>query len=397
MSDATSSHWLRDRDGDESAEVSPVELFFDLVFVFAITQLSHYLLENLTAEGLVRTALLFVAVWWVWLQTAWMTNWLDPNRIAVRLLLFAMMLAGLMMSVSLPGAFDDRAFSFALAYVAMQFGRAFFMIWALTRAKHDGLRTFQRVAVWLILAGGFWMFGAFAEADMRIGLWALAVGIEVLSPSIGHWVPGLGRSKPEDWDVEGPHLAERCGLFIIIALGELLLVTGATLEGLDWSLPGLAAFAVALMSAIAMWWVYFDTGAKRGEEALEDEAKPGRLAQLAYAYIHMPIVAGIVISAVGDEMVLVHPLGETDWTTAATIIGAPTLFLGGNLLFKAAVTGKPPLSHWVGLGLLALMVPSVQFLPPLGLTAAATGVLIIVAALEHRLVRATSGVAKDLA
>lgn len=392
----TSQHWLRDRSSDESAEVTSVELFFDLVFVFAITQLSHYLLENLTGEGITRALLLFVAVWWVWVYTSWVTNWLDPNRTPVRLLLFALMLAGLMMSVSLPEAFGDHGLSFALAYVAMQVGRSFFMIWALTIAKHEGRANFQRVTVWLVVSGLLWIAGAFAEADLRVLLWLAAVIIEVLSPSLGFYVPGLGRSSPEDWDVEGPHLAERCGLFVIIALGESLLMSGASLQGLNFTGPNLLSLVVALLGSVAMWWVYFDVGARRGERALERSSEPGRLAQLAYTYLHMPIIAGIVVSAVSDEMVLTHPLGETDWQVAAVVLGGPALFLIGNLLFKLAVTGRMPVSHMAGLALLAVLVPASRVMPPLALAAGATVAIVAVAVLERRIVHSRLGAEQGL-
>ncbi|MBP1807287.1 low temperature requirement protein A [Rubellimicrobium aerolatum] len=393
MVEATSRHWLRDREGDESAEVTYVELFFDLVFVFAITQLSHYLIDNLTAEGAMRALLLFLAVWWVWIYTSWVTNWLDPERTPVRLLIFALMLAGLMMSIALPGAFEDRGLAFALAYVAMQVGRSFFMVWALILARHDGRINFQRVAVWLLLSGAFWIAGAFAEGDARFGLWTLAVGIELLSPSIGFWLPGLGRASPEDWDVEGPHFAERCGLFIIIALGESLLLTGATLEEHEFTPANLAGLVAALATAVTMWWIYFDTGARRGERALERSETPGRLAQIAYTYLHMPIVAGIVVTAVGDEKVLADPLGVSDWGVAATILGGPALFLLGNLLFKMAVAGRLPLSHLAGLVVLLALALAPWVVEPLLLSWGSTVALLVVAALEWRLARSRTAAA----
>ncbi|TNC50484.1 low temperature requirement protein A [Rubellimicrobium rubrum] len=396
MADATSRHWLRDRSKDESAEVTYVELFFDLVFVFAVTQLSHYLLLNLSAEGVLRTLLLFVAVWWVWIYTSWVTNWLDPDRTPVRLLLFALMFAGLMMSASIPQAFGDRGLAFALAYVGMQVGRSFFMIWALTLAKHDARDSFQRITIWLLLSGALWMSGTLFENDLRYIFWLLAVGVELLSPSIGFWVPTMGRSSPEDWDIEGPHLAERCGLFIIIALGESLLVTGTTLQDINFSPANLAGFLAALACAVSMWWVYFDLGAHRGERALERSDTPGRLAQLAYTYLHMPIVAGIVVSAVGDAKVLEDPLGETTWVTGAVILAGPGLFMLGNLLFKAAVTGRRPVSHLAGLGILALCAPFATLLPPLALSMVTVVALIVVALLEGRLARSRTAASQGL-
>jgi low temperature requirement protein LtrA len=202
-------------------------------------------------------------------------------------------------------------------------------------------------------------------------------------------VPGLGRSTTGDWDVEGGHLAERCSLFIIIALGESLLVTGATFANLTWAAATIAAFATAFIGSVAMWWIYFDTGAERGSQTIAGSTDPGRLARLAYTYLHIPIVAGIIVAAVADELVLAHPSGHTELKTAGAVLGGPLLFLVGNLLFKGAVTGRPPLSHLVGLGLLVLLTPTSPVLSPLALATATTIVLMIVATWETISLRST--------
>jgi low temperature requirement protein LtrA len=383
------AHFLRPRMAHGHARVTYVELFFDLVFVFAITQLSHLLLKDLTSLGAIRTGLLFLAVWWVWIYTSWVTNWLDPERTPVRLLLFILMLAGLVLSTSIPQAFGPRGLAFAAAYVFMQVGRSLFMIWALGDASPGNTRNFQRITVWLAAAGVFWLAGAFVEGDIRLLLWTAALAIEFVSPTVGFWVPGLGRSTTGDWDVEGGHLAERCSLFIIIALGESLLVTGATFANLTWAAATIAAFATAFIGSVAMWWIYFDTGAERGSRTIAGSTDPGRLARLAYTYLHIPIVAGIIVAAVADELVLAHPSGHTELKTAGAVLGGPLLFLVGNLLFKGAVTGRPPLSHLVGLGLLVLLTPTSPVLSPLALAAATTIVLVVAATWETVSLRST--------
>jgi low temperature requirement protein LtrA len=196
--------------------VTFIELFFDLVFVFAITQLSHRLLAHFTPWGIAETALLTFAVWWVWIYTSWITNWLDPNAAPVRLMLLVLMLLGLIMSTSIPQAFEARALTFAGAYVLMQVGRSLFMMQAAKSHSRVTYQNFQRITVWLVASGIFWIAGAFVE-KMRFGLWLLAIVMEFISPALGFWVPGLGRSVTADWDVEGGHLAERCGLFVIIS------------------------------------------------------------------------------------------------------------------------------------------------------------------------------------
>ena len=357
------------------ARVTNIELFFDLVFVFAITQLSHSLLKELTLSGAIHAALLFLAVWWVWIYTCWVTNWLDPEQAPVRLLLFALMLAGLILSASIPEAFGTKGIFFAAAYVSMQVGRSVFVLWGLGDASPGNTLNFQRITAWLIFSGFFWIAGACAPGTARLAWWTLALGLEYVSPSLGFWTPGLGRSAAGDWDVEGGHLAERCSLFIIIALGESVLVTGAAFAGLAWTPAMLAAFAADFAGSIAMWWLYFDTGAGRGAALIEASENPGRLARLVYTYIHSLIVAGIVVSAVADDLVLADPAGLAAPAARAVILGGPALYLAGNALFKWAVYGRPPLSHIAGLAMLLLAVPVAPGLSFLTLGAATTLIL----------------------
>lgn len=376
---------LRGRGSLDSGKVGMVELFFDLVFVFAVTQLSHSLLAHLSIGGAVQVALMMVAVWWVWIFTSWITNWLDPEKLPIRLGLFGLMIAGLLLSSSIPKAFTDHGLMFAGAFVFMQVGRTLFAIWAVRGEPLNMTRNFQRILAWLVLSGVFWIAGAFLEGDQRLACWALALLIELISPSLYFWVPGLGRSTLEDWNVEGNHMAERCGLFVIIALGESLLVTGATFAELDLSLPGVTAFVVAVLGSIAMWWVYFDSGAERAHHRIAHSTDPGRQARIAYTYLHALIVAGVIVSAVADELVLMHPEHASDAGILAIIAG-PWLFLLGNALFKWVMADRrlPPLSHLVGLGLLLVLLPLAlsHLFSALILGALTTAVVVLVAVWE---------------
>lgn len=379
---AARANHLRTRRAHEHNRVTYVELFFDLVFVFAITQLSHGLLEHMTLEGALQAGFLMLAVWWLWINVSWMTNWLDPEKAAVRLMLLALMLAGLALSSSIPHAFEERAQAFVLAYVFMQVGRTLFMLWALKSHSPRNYRNFQRILAWVLAAAVLWIAGAFAGDASRFGLWGLALAIEYASPWLGFWTPGLGRSTTADWDVEGGHMAERCGLFIIIALGESILVTGATFSNLQWTAETVAALIVAFVGSAAMWWVYFNIGAERGGRLIAGSEDPGRMARMAYTYLHIPIVAGIIVAAVADELVLAHPGGHVEAKAAAAILGGPALYLIGNALFKRTSSKHVPLSHLVGVGLLGLLIPAAAFVMPLILSAGTTIVLIVVAIWE---------------
>jgi low temperature requirement protein LtrA len=198
-------------------------------------------------------------------------------------------------------------------------------------------------------------------------------------------VPGLGRSSTADWNVEGGHLAERCALFVIIALGESLLVTGATFAGLAWNGVALGAFVVALAGSVAMWWVYFDSGAERASHRIRHSTDPGRQARTAYTYLHVLIVAGVIVGAVGDELMLAHPDHVTGAGVAA-LVGGPALYLVGNALFKWVTNDRPapPLSHLVGLALLAVLLPFAlgHHLSALALGTVANAILVVVAVWE---------------
>jgi low temperature requirement protein LtrA len=374
---------LRERKANEQARVGFVELFFDLVFVFAVTQLSHKLLESLTPRGALETLILFMAVWWAWIDTAWVTNWLDPEKRPVRLMLFALMLAGVILSTSLPEAFGARGIGFAVAYTAIQVGRSLFTLVAL-RGRDDGnYVNFQRITIWAAGSSLLWLAGAFADENLRLALWAIAVAADCVAPSAGFWTPWHGRSTPADWQIEGGHIAERCGLFIIIALGESILVTGATFAALEWNPTSIASLLVAFTGSVAMWWIYFDSGHERGSERIVHSSEPGRLARLAYTYINLTIIAGIIACAVSDDIVLAHPYGHVDPATAAVIVGGPALYVGGTLLFRWSISRRASRSQIAGLILLALLVPAAGALSPLALAALATLVLVVVAVVEQ--------------
>jgi low temperature requirement protein LtrA len=378
-----SASLLRKRDSRDDGKVTMVELFFDLVFVFAITQLSHRLLAHLDLLGAAQTALLLFGVWWVWIYTSWVTNWLDPERTPVRLLLFALMLAGLVLSASIPEAFGERRLAFIGAYVGMQVGRTLFFLWAVRAESIARRRNFQRILVWLVVSGALWIGGAFLDGSARFACWATALVIEIIGPAMYFFVPGLGRSSAEDWDVDGAHIAERCGLFVIIALGESLLVTGATFAERSWDATTISAFVIAFLGSVAMWWAYFDSGAERASHRIEHSEDPGRLARTAYTYLHVIIIAGVLVCAVADELVLVHP-GHADGAGIAAILGGPALYLIGNALFKWVTNDRkgPPLSHLIGLALLLVVTPFAHAVSALVLGAFTTLCLMLVAAWE---------------
>jgi low temperature requirement protein LtrA len=366
----------------QHSRVTYAELFFDLVFVFAVTQVSHTLLSHFTPLGALQTTVLFLAVWWVWVYTSWITNWLNPEMTPVRILLFLMMLGGLVLSTSIPTAFDGRGLWFAIAYAAMQVGKTIFL-WVSTPHSRPLWRlNAVRITIWLSVSAVFWIAGGMAMGETRLALWAIALCIEYVSPAVRFWIPKYGASSVADWVVEGGHMAERCAGFIIIALGESIVVTGATFGDLTWTVENLAAFTSAFVGSIAMWWIYFHKGAEAGSEQISRSNEPGRLARLAYTYLHMPIVAGIILTAVADEIVLKHPLGQSDLKTVLSAIGGPLLFLLGTILFKHTIRGFLQLSHGAGIIALGVLAWFAGDMSPLTLSVATSVLLVVVAVWE---------------
>lgn len=350
---------LRVREGNH-AHVTNEELFFDLVYAFAITQLSHRLLHHLTAQNAVETLVLWFAVWLGWQYTCWVTNWFNPERLSLRFVLFASMGLALVMAASIPDAFGAHGLVFAGCYVAMQVGRTSFIVWKLGR-DHALTANYQRMLGWLLISAVFWIGGGFAQPSLRLALWGVAVVCEYVAPMVGFALPGLGRSRTSDWTVEGGHMAERCQLFVIVALGESLLATGGTLSGVEaWNMATMAAMLASFLGTIALWWLYFGTSSKDATTRITHAGDPGRIAAY-FHYIHAVLVFGIVVGAVGNDLAVEHPAGYANWPQMLTIVAGPALYLLGSAVYKYVVYGCVPASHMVGalaLGLIILAVHS---------------------------------------
>ena len=371
---ARADNLLRER----ADQPRPIELFFDLVYVLAVTQLTHHLIDHLSLRGAAETLVLGLGVWAAWSATAWTTNFFEPNTVPIRLTLLALMLASLVMSAAIPDAFGDRGLAFAGAYVALNLGRGLFVVAALGR-DHHLTGTFARPLAWSTLSGVFWIAGAFADGDLRLLIWAAAVAIEYVGATFGYPVPGYGHSRSVDYTISGEHMAERCQLFIILALGESILITGGQFGELPGSASTVAAFVVAFVGSVALWWIYFDRGAELARHVIASAPDPGRLGLIAYTYFHIPIVAGVIVAAAADELTLAHPNDEVDTATAAVILIGPALYLIGTALFRRAVWGAWSSTYAVALVALAALIPLAFVASALVLAAAATAVVVAVA------------------
>ncbi|MFY1692615.1 low temperature requirement protein A [Plantactinospora sp. WMMB782] len=358
----------------EDSRVTAIELFFDVVYVLAVTQLTELLLHRLHPAGAAGAAVLLLAVWWAWVDTAWITNWFDPDQPRVRVLLIALMGISLVMSSAVPEAYGDRGLWFAVAYVALAVGRTVFVASALT-PRSSLHRNFQRVLVWRTSSAPLWLAGGFASGPLRLGLWVAAVVVDTSAAACDFYVPGWGRSRPTEWVIHGSHLAERARLFVIIALGESILVAGTDFGALRHGWAPLAALVSAFLGSVALWWIYFDRSAEAARSVIVAAEEPGRLGRSAYTYLHIPMVAGIIVTAVGDDLTLHEPTGTADVAVISTVLGGPALFLAGFLLFKRAILGIRSRVLLVAVGVLVALGPLGPLLSPLALSAVATAVV----------------------
>jgi low temperature requirement protein LtrA len=356
-----------------------LELFFDLVFVFALTRVSQRLITDFNTEQRIlvseagETLLLFLAVWLVWWFTALVTSRLDPDQPAIQFVVIGSMLGAMVMAVSVPLGFAQRAIVFAGAYVAVQLGRSV-LLWVVHRPE----RTITgRVIFWLGSTAVLWLLGGVtADPGVRGVLWTLAIVLDYGGASLGWPTPKLGRSHFSEWSIAGEHLAERYQQFLLITLGESILVIGLTFSGENFAADRTTAFLVAFLTTVLLWRVYFHRAGQILPVAITTARQPARLG-VAMAYTHLFMVAGIVLTSVGYELFVTQPLGHTMPVWLYAILGGPALFLAGRALFEHQVFGRISWPRVIGLVVLALIVPAVMLIPvpPVGVGAAAAAAL----------------------
>jgi low temperature requirement protein LtrA len=357
--------------------VSPLELFFDLVYVFAIGQLSHHLLEHVDFRTGAETLIMALAVVYAWYMTAWGANWLEPDRLAVRALLVGLMFASLLMSVGIADAFDGRAWLFVTGYLLLQVGRSAFLIVAL-RGRALG-EHFVNDLVWELLTGGLWVAGAIADDDARLVLWGLAVVATHGGVSALHWLPGRGRAIDlAHTEIAGGHLIERFRLFFIIALGETVLTTGNAFVGEPFEVERLLALAIGFTGTVALWWCYFQRAEPIGAELAEAADDAGAVGWWGTWTLTLIVLALIGI-AVGDELAIAHPGDDTTLGFTILTFGGPALFLLAQVFFLHGALGNAPRSRPLGLAALAILAVATAPLTLIAGIAASSAVLVAVA------------------
>jgi len=306
--------------------VLPLELFFDLVFVLAITQCTTLMSENTTWEGLGQGMLILALLWWSWTAYAWLTSVVDPEEGGVRIALFAAMAAFLIVAICVPEAFGSLATEFAVAYGAVRFAQIFLLAIAgrddpTFRRSVTGLGIGTAIGVTLLVAGSFLDPGA------RAAVWGVALVLDMSEPYL---------FGSEGWHLVPGHFAERHGLIVIIALGESIVAIGLGAGShLTWGIAGAAALGIGVVAA--MWWAYFDivalVSARRLIRAPEGKVR-NELARDSYSYIHFLLVAGIILLALGLKKAIGHPTDPLEDVPAFALVGGVAVYLLGLVAFR---------------------------------------------------------------
>lgn len=319
---------------DEEYRVSPLELFFDLVFVFAITQVTALLATDLTGLGMLRGVAILLVVWWAWVGYAWLTNAVPvDDDIRSRVVVFAAMAAGLVMGLTIPKAFGDDGVIFGFAYLTVTL--LFVVLYMVsTRDNPEMNRAVRRLAPGVMLAPVLIAIAGFFDAGaVRAVLWTIALAVTMLSPLI---------SGTDGWHVRPAHFAERHGLIIIIALGESVVALGLTASDEPQTAAVVTASVLGMTVVAALWWLYFDVVALAAERRLTRArgAERNALARDSYSYLHALMILGIVFLALGLKKSLLD-LGEPlKLIPSAALFGGVALYLLGHILFRLRNMGS---------------------------------------------------------
>ncbi len=358
----------------QEESVKPLELFFDLVFVLALTQCTALMAATPTWPGLAKGLLILAALWWSWVGYSWLTSAVDPDEGGVRLAIFGAMAALLVAALCVPGAFDDSALLFACAYAVVRVAHiGLFLIAsredAAMRRSVIGLAGSTAVGVGLIFVA------AFLDGPVQGGVWLAAIVLDMAGPLLG---------GADGWKLAPRHFAERHALFLILALGESIVAIGVGADaGVDAGVVAAAVLGTAV--AAALWWLYFDVVAIVAERRLADAA-PGRernsLARDSYSFLQFPMVAGIVLIALGLKKTLGHVGDPLETVPAVALLGGTALYLLAHVAFRLRNIGSWSRPRLVGAVAALAVLPAALELPALATIAVLTALLVVLVTFE---------------
>jgi low temperature requirement protein LtrA len=365
---------MRAREIETEQRVTALELFFDLVFVFAITQVTGFLVEHSSWDGLLQGLFLLGALWWAWASYAWLTNTLDPEEGAVRIAMFASMAAMLVVSLAVPRAFEVDGVVFGIAYFIV---RALHLVLYAIAGKDDPdlESAVLRIMPSALLGAALLVIAGFLDGAAQMAVWAVALAIDYL------WLLVTGM---RGWRVSPEHFVERHGLIIIIALGESVVAIGIGAAGLPLDSGTIAAVVLGITVICALWWSYFDWVVYVAQARLADATGVERavLARDLYSYLHLPMVAGIVLFALGLEETIAHFGSPLEIIPAVGLGGGLALYFAAHVATRLRIGGGWGHGRPIATVVLIALVPVATQLPALAALALVTAACVALIAYE---------------
>jgi low temperature requirement protein LtrA len=332
-------------------EVAPLELFFDLVFAFALSQLSQHLFTHLSWRGAAETAVMLLAIFAVWFTTSWSATLVRVDQSRTRWLVLAVMLLGLFMNASVTRAFTTSGWAFVVPLLLIQLGRT---VWTRVNSTDAVLREhYFRTLLWLIATTPLWIAGAAVNAEARVLWWALAAGIDQTGRWLAHPIPGR-RLHSDNIEFDADHMLERCRLFLLIALGETVFTTGTAIAAASMTLMTLITGTFALVGTVALWALSFGRSHRLILRHVKETSDPIRASRHAVNALTI-MVAGLITVAVANEEVIAHPQGQTSFALSLLVSGGPILFLAAQGWYLWTVPNVRSQLHLIG-GIALLLV-----------------------------------------
>ena len=366
---------------DEPIEraVTPFELFFDLVFVFGFTQVTTLMAADPTGRGVLRGMLVLAAVWWAWESYAWLATTIDLEEGWTRLVMIGIMATMFVAALAAPNAFGDTGALFASAYLVVRV--LHLVLYAVAaRGRPELLDSVRKLTPTAVAGPLLILAAAFVDSGPREAIWAVALVLDFAGPAL---------QDSEGWELSPGHFSERHGLILIVALGESVVALGVGGGHLDLTARTIIAATLGIAVVTAMWWTYFDVVAIVAARRLAQAKGAARAAQArdSYTYLHFPMVAGVILFALGVKKALPHAHDSLDWTPAAALCGGVALYLVAHILFRLRNVGSLNRQRVIAAAALACMVAlasTVSALVLLALVAATTTSLVAYEALHFR-------------
>ena len=366
---------VADQSAESEQRVTTLELFFDLVFVFAITQVTGFLADHHTWEGVLQGMFILGALWWAWAAYAWLTNTLNPEEGIVRIAVFASMAAMLVVGLAAPQAFGSAGIVFGVAYFIVRV--LHLVLYAIAgRGDRELMQAVLRIAPSALIGAALLVVAGFTDGGLRMGIWAVALAIDYL------WLLVSGM---RGWHVSPEHFIERHGLIIIIALGESIIAIGVGAAGLPIDAGTISAALLGITVACALWWSYFDWTVFVAQARLREAQGVERavLARDLFSYLHLPMVAGIVLFAFGQKQTLAHVGDRLDVVAAFGLCGGLALYFGAHVAERLRIGGGWGHGRPTATVALVALIPIATFVPSLLALALATSVCVALIAYER--------------